>query len=423
MNVSAKRGTRITLLFLAFWGASKLNAQDIPAGPTRSLGFSLPSVGGSLHYSLSVSEAETFGYSGESSTTSSANIAGNVGYLSQSTSSPFSLVYSGGYQRYTGGNASSTFQSLSMSQVLTAGRWSGIAADSVSYLPEAAVTGLSGIPGLGDLGAIFGPNLPGFSGLQSTYSPQVSNTVSASVSRAFTPRVSISGTGSMGIQRFVSDVTGVENNTYAGSLAVSRRLSSVSQISASYFFNRFSYVGLSERVDSQGLAFQYSRTVSPRLSYDFSIGPQFSSIEGEPSQLNYTVGADVSYNARLARLSASYSRATSSGSGVTSAIFSNTLSGAASHPLTRSTQVSVSAGYSQSSSLPTTFQLPYSFTSVYGSAQVAQSFSRVLSGFASYTVQHQLQETNAFARNGLTGVQQTLSFGLTYSPQTLRLGR
>src|ERR1700689_1397096 len=101
---------------------SLAQAQDVPAvvNSTPTFGFSLPSVEGTLTYSLSAAESFDTGYNtGGADTTTS--LSGNLAYLSSSPNKPFSLVYSGGYLYSTvpGYPGSSTFQNLSASQVVT----------------------------------------------------------------------------------------------------------------------------------------------------------------------------------------------------------------------------------------------------------------------------------------------------------------
>ena len=99
------------IMFLAL--GSLAQAQDVPAATisTPSFGFSLPSVEGTLTYSLNAAESVDTGYAsgGVDSTTS---LSGSLGYLSSSPDKPFSLVYSGGYLYSTipGYPPSSTFQ-------------------------------------------------------------------------------------------------------------------------------------------------------------------------------------------------------------------------------------------------------------------------------------------------------------------------
>ena len=82
-----------SVLFLTFaWSAE---AQEPPLSAPPTFGFSLPSVEGTMTYSLSASESLLTGYN--NGTDYSTAVSGSLGYLSSSPNKPFSLVYSGGY--------------------------------------------------------------------------------------------------------------------------------------------------------------------------------------------------------------------------------------------------------------------------------------------------------------------------------------
>ena len=101
------------------------------------------------------------------------------------------------------GQPSTFFQSHSFSQVLSTKHWNIDVADNVSYLPESPVSGLSGIPGVGDVGVdpiSVGPN-SGI-GVLTNYGPRVSNSASVSVSRTLTGHISAQASGLYAIQRF-----------------------------------------------------------------------------------------------------------------------------------------------------------------------------------------------------------------------------
>ncbi|HTD95590.1 MAG TPA: hypothetical protein VK627_01625, partial [Edaphobacter sp.] len=114
----------------------------------------LPTPDGIFHYSLSASQLIQFGYYG-SGTAYTTSLSGNVGYVSKSTKLPSTILYSGGVLFTTqAGQGTSTFQNLAISQGLVNGPWAFYITDSVSYLPQSPTTGLSGIPGIGDLGSL-----------------------------------------------------------------------------------------------------------------------------------------------------------------------------------------------------------------------------------------------------------------------------
>ncbi len=408
----------------------RIHAQNVsPVYGTRPVfpGFQLPSAAGTLRYSLTLSGGATIGYNGQNQTFYAPTFSGNAAYLSRAETHPFAVVYSGGYQLAASNQASSPYQDLAISQSFLGKRWQFVASDSVSYLPRTPIGGLAGLPGLGDLSV--GATLPLGAylgtGLESDYAPQVSNQTSATLTRSLTSRTSLSGSGSFGVQRFVGDVPGIDNNTLSAAGTLSHRLSATSSVAGTYSFSRYTYSQYGVAYNSNAASASYSRQWTRNFSTVFSGGPLFTSSPGGTTTASYNLGAAANYQSPYALLNISFSRFTNAGSGITFAVRSNTLQGSASRRLGARTSGSVSGGYSDSVSLPTfeVFQTsPFSFHSVYGAVQVSHALSSSFSVYGSYTVQHQLQNANAFALNSLTGTQQTISAGITYSPRAITLG-
>jgi len=398
----------------------KSSAQDIPAytPAPESPGFRLPSVGGTLTYSASASESIAVGYNGNNQTNESTNISGNLAYLSSSRGSPFSLVYSGGYLFATSNQPGSFFHNLAASQVFVLGRWSGVASDSVSYLPNSPVSGLSGVPGLGDQGVSPVQVLQGDEGsLYSNYGPRVTNTVTGTLNRALTNRTSIFGSGSSSIIRFPgSDASGLETNQLSGTGGLSHNLSARSSFAASYSFSRSTYPEYNLTYDTQSFFVSATRQFTARLSSNASIGPQYSSTANSGSTLSVAASASLNYQLGKGGLGVSFSRGVNSGQGVTTTGTSNSVSANYSRSLGRYTGFSTNASYNQFSSLPLAVGPQTSTNSLGAGAQLSRSITRKISAYASYTLQHQTNANSTVAVNAFHGTTQTLGFGLTYSP-------
>ena len=190
--------------------------------PAPGVGFSLPRIGGSLTYGLNASELISNGFYNNSGIGETTNFGGDLAYVSKSEHHPFSAVYAGGVLIANSGQPTTAYQSLSFSQVLSTKNWNIVASDSVSYLPESPAVGLSGIPGVGDLGVdpingSLGP-APGL-GILTTYGPRVSNSTTGTASRVLSGRLSVNISGAYGIQRFIGDNAseGLNSTTYGGS--------------------------------------------------------------------------------------------------------------------------------------------------------------------------------------------------------------
>ena len=131
--------------------------QAVPTAVTSvsSVGGSpiIPNLDGVLHYAVSASEVLQFGYFGSGQVTSSTALSGDVAYNSTNTTRPFSLTFAGGViLPNQQGQGFSSFWDVTASQGYTARHWIFNLSDSFNFLPQSPTTGLSGIPGVGDLG-------------------------------------------------------------------------------------------------------------------------------------------------------------------------------------------------------------------------------------------------------------------------------
>lgn len=410
-------------------------AQALPAdngAPSSGVGFSLPRVGGTLSYGLSASELISSGLYGGSLYTTT-NLSGDLAYLSKSQYHPFSAVYDGGVLIANSGQQPTTFyQGLSFSQVLSTHRWNITLADSVSYLPQTPTTGLSGIPGTGDLGVdpiSIGPN-SGL-GILTTYGPRVSNTTSGTVSRQLTAHLSAQASGSYGIQRFIGDnATFGVNSTYeGGSAGLSYVLSARDTIVGNYNYTNFSFSGSPYSFTAQGPTVAYTRQWTRRLVTNAYGGPQI--IGGSSPLTNGTTvtvagGASASYINRQMTYTLAYSRGANNGSGVVTGSISDSVVFAVHRQFARAWDVSGNLGYSRSVALPNINFGQYNSKGVSVAGQVTRALGRSFQGFASYNIQHQnvaVDTLNIAGLNSFNGTYQTFSIGISYSPRSILLGR
>src|ERR1700761_3849506 len=150
---------RIAISSLLLILPSIVEGQAVPTAvtPVSSVGGSpiVPDLDGVLHYAVSGSEIVQFGYYGSGDTTASTAISGDVAYTAKSTTRPFSFLFAGGVIfPNQGGQGTSTFWNVAANQGYIARHWIFNVSDSFSFLPQSPTTGLSGIPGVGDLGSI-----------------------------------------------------------------------------------------------------------------------------------------------------------------------------------------------------------------------------------------------------------------------------
>jgi hypothetical protein len=412
--------------------------QALPAAEAApiSTGFSVPRAAGTLNYGVSASESVYWGYNGTPGTTSSTNLTGDLGYISNSKRDPFSTVFSGGYS-WGGGNVPAYgFLSLGLSQVINVGRWDFLISDSLSYLPGTPTTGLSGVPGVGDLGIPPVQVVPDTGqGILTNYSNRVENTVSGSLQRQITGKTSINGTGSYSILRFLDNSgstfnSGLDTSTISGGAGISHQMNARNTWGGNYAYSKNTFSGDTFGIPAQGFAsqtasVQYSHKFSPKLDVSLGGGPQWSSVGSGASSQSVGLYVNVSgqYTGHFSHASLAYTRGTNGGYGVVGGALSDSISFNAGRMIARVWSAAVSGAYSRNTSLPAQVVAPYTFNTTVGSVQISRAIVRSLSAYASYTAENQSNTNSAAAVDVFSGFTQVLGFGLTYSPSSIHLGR
>ena len=428
MRIAMKTCLVAPVLLIALGAMAQEQAPPVASAPT--FGFSLPTVEGTLTYSLSASESFLTGpgYGAGDETTA---FSGSLGYLSSSPDKPFSLVYSGGYLHSTvpGYPGSSTFQNLAASQVVTTKNWNFVVDDGVSYLPQAPTTGLSGIPGVGDVGVV--PVQVGDVPTQSiltNYATRVGNGLNGGATRKFNANLSVNGSGSWQILHFFGN-GGINSSEETGSVGPTYRIDARSSASANvvYSYTDNKYLGLSYPFTSEGITLQYQRQLSRFFSVNVSAGPQRTVGSGAtsallPSQITVVGGAGLTYARRTTSATVSYARATNSGSGVVFGSLTNTVVGSLTKQFSRNWQGALTASYSRNASLAQVPGFTENFAATYGGGQISRRLGRSFSGYFSYTAVTQNVSAPGATQTAFNGLSQVFAVGITYSPGALHLG-
>jgi hypothetical protein len=421
-------GILITACFLVLPFSRPASGQALPAAEASpvSTGFELPRTAGTMQYSIGANETISSGYYSSSGVYSSTGLNGNLALISASKSDPFSMVFSGGRSWSTSGQPSNFYLNLALSQVIDTPKWNFILSDSVSYLPETASGGLSGIPGTGDLGVPpvqvgdeFGQ------GVLTGYSTRVANISALSVQRRLTGATSLQLSGSYSILRFVGNSAnnGIDNDSVSGVIGLNHRLDARTNIGGSYAYSQFNY-GNQPGFNSQTASMNYSRQLTRRLLFSAAAGPQWSNTGTGPNpsiNVNLFANVSLSYSTNFANFSLAYSRGNNSGSGVIQGANSDNASASASRTFDRVWNGAVNVAYTHTSSLQTSAPSFSSQTAITG-VQLSRGIARSFSVYASYTLEHQSTSGAAAGVNAYTGTFQTASFGLTYAPNSIHFG-
>lgn len=417
--------------------------QAAPAGSmSPTVGPGLPAIDGIFHYALSASELFQTGRG--SGLGYSTALSGDAAYSSRSVVRPFSMTYSGGVllgNQY--GNGATVFQNLAVSQGLVKGLWIFGISDSVSYLPQSPTLGLSGIPGLGDLGSqpIQGPSSGPAGGVLTNNATNVSNSLSGQIERQLTPLTSISGIGSWSILRFPRG-NGLENTQIMAEGGLNHRIDVRDTVSGNVTYSTFSYgSGIDLTIQTHGVNGVFQRVLSRLLTVSISAGPMWISSNNNalvPSNLTVATDLSLSYARKFTTASISYSRGVNGGSGVQPGALSDSVSASVARTYGRDWMTSFAGNYTHSgglvqnsalASLPgglpaAAFLYAGGTTNLaYGGFQVSRRLSNSLSAFASYNLQHQSIDSSLFLQNAYSGFNQTFGIGISFSPRSMRLGQ
>ncbi|MGD0443666.1 MAG: hypothetical protein ABSA39_06985 [Edaphobacter sp.] len=422
--------------------------QALPAGGTAmrpsGAGPNLPSLDGVLHYAISGSEIVQFGYFGAGDTTASTAVSGDVSYTGKSADLPFSMLFAGGViLPNESGQGTSYYSSAAVSQGLITRNWTFNISDSVSFLPQSPTVGLSGIAGVGDLGAdpIVGPTEGPAGGIFSEAGNRVANSISGSLERQITHDTSISGAAGWSVLHFLDNDDGLDSSQVTGSVSINRRINARSSVSVNANYSTYDFSTNDSEIDTnttnpdietRGINLVYSRTLSHTLSMTLSAGPQWVSSSNStlvPSSLNAAVNASLSYTRGFTNGSLNYSRGVNAGSGVLPGAESDSVSGYVGHTFGRKWVGSMTVAYTHSVGLtqlpngPSLVPVNETFDTVYGGVQVRRAFSAHLSGYASYSAQNQTSNYSLAGFNALNGTSQTIGVGVTFTPRSTRLGQ
>jgi len=411
-----------------------------PAGTTTP---ALSWVDGTVHYGLSASEIVQFGYYGSGNTTSATALSGVVGYSSLSNVHPTSLLFAGGVVIGQGGQGTSTYQNIAISQSLIKGRWIFNISDSFSFLPQSPVTGIAGVPGINNPGTIpiDGPSGGPAGGILTFSGNRISNMLSGTLERRLTGKTSVSGSGSWSLLHFIDKNAGMDTSMVTGQVALNHQLDRRNSVSLSAVYSTFDTYNLlglyppgfptnSVTYQTKGINLSYTRLWTRSLSTDVSAGPmwiQTSAAPLIPNQLNYYLNAGLGYNRRLNNYNLRYTHGVNGGSGVQPGALSDTVTGSASRTFSQQWAGTASLVYTRTSGL--LFLVPgvpgtnnNAINTVYGTLQVTHGFTRTISGYASYTAQNQSVNQGLLTPNAFNGTSHIFGIGVSWTPQSTRLG-
>ena len=404
-------GTLMVILFIPLAAA---RAQVVPAatGPGRV------GVPGYFHFSFRYSQTAQFGSEMDDRQTSVPSV-----YLSYETVNQrhrFSVEYGGGYTWTLTGPTYSTgfFQHLVLSQGFEWRKWKATISDDLSYLPQAPVSGFSGIPGVGEPIGEPPPNTPPSQTILTLDSPVVRNSVNGDIQHSLSYRSSLSVGGGMELLRY-PDGDGVDTNMGSANAGVTRRFNARNSASFDYQFSQFSYPDLDFSFVTNTGFFGFHRVWNRKFTSDVSAGPQWISSSQSmtiPSSLGFAVNAAVNYEFRSASAGLNYSRGANGGSGYLLGSQFDAVTGNFSGRIGRDLKVGAEGAYR----LTTGLRNNEVINTEYGGVQVTRTIGRLISVFVNYTAMNQSSSTTLPA-GALHQLLQVVGFGIEYSPREKHL--
>ncbi len=436
-HLTSRFATGIGSVLLLPLLAVPAHAQALPAAEASpiSTGFSLPHVAGTLQYAVSASESLSSGYYGTAGVASATSLSGDLAYLSNSKLYPFSMVFSGGHSWATSGEPAFSFEDLAVSQVVNVGRWNLLLSDSVNYLPGTPTTGLSGVPGVGDLGVTPVPTTANAGqGVLTGFSSQLTDTASLSLQRQITGDTALQASGSYSILRFVGNSgsannPGLNSDSTTASLALTHRIDARNSLGANYAYSRYTYSGANYGIAQPGFAsqtasLQYTRQLTRKVALVAAAGPQWTSIDspGESPFLSLFANLSTTFTGKFSQLSLAYTRSTNSGYGVVGGAIANSVTFTSSRTFNRVWMAALTSAYTQTQNLPAAGVPAFTFDTTVAGAQLSRAIARNLSAYVSYTLEDQSNQGATAAVDLFSGLSQIAGFGLTYSPSSFHLG-
>lgn len=412
--------TTLTLLTLFAIGAAVARAQVAPAatGPGGLL------ANKHLNYALRYGQTAEFG--GTLGVWQTSNVSGTANYENGSIRKPFSMEYAGGYTWTLSGPTygSGLFQRLNLSQGAEWRKWGVSVSDDVSYLPQAPITGFSGIPGAG--GSIGTTTTPTGQTIFTLNTHVVDNVAVGSIERKISASTSVSGTGGYDMLRYPNG-DGLDTDTYEANGLLTQRLDGRDSLTGSYQYALYSYPAFpTTTFESHAGLVGFRRLMSRKLTAAFSAGPQWivsTDTGAVPSSLSFAANATVDYVSKPTSLSVAYRHGTNGGAGYLLGAKWDSFNGNYSRDFGPDVSLGVAGGYSRTVSL----NQNGATNNYYGGTEATWHIGRSLIAFANYTGLAQ-SSNSAFAQSSSSSLStgavnqllQTVGFGIGYSPREAR---
>jgi hypothetical protein len=401
--------TKLTILALLIAFGAAAHAQVEPSatmGPAH------------LQYVFRYSESAYFDAStGDRQTISPS---ASISYVNGVERHPFTVKYTGGYTWAIAGSdyATGLFQRMVLSQVLNWRHWSINLNDNVAYLPQSPTTGFSGIPGTGEPIGEPNPNPPTDQTVLSMQTHVISNQATGQVWHSFGRAMSLGGSGGSLILRF-PDGNGLNTDSLMAGGSVSEALNSRNRITGNYGFAQYTYPASPVTFESNTLTAGFRRQWTHPLSTTMMVGPEWIASNDSavvPASTRISANAAIDYQFRFGNAGLNYNHGTGGGAGYYLGASYDTARLNFSRQFVRDLGIGLDASYNR------TIGLAHNGVTdaLYAGGQASWRFSEHVSTFGSYTAINQ-RSSSALYGTPFVGIEQVVSFGISYSPRGTRL--
>lgn len=244
------------------------------------------------------------------------------------------------------------YHSLSIAPEILSGRWTLRLRDDAAYSWGAGFASLfAGGPTQAAQTSIqntIQPSLAPNGTIQIGLARQLNNIALAEADYDVSRRTSLTFLASYGFLHFLDP--GYINTQYIhGRVGYNYSLSAANSIAFSYDYNRTTFGGASNRLQTDQIEMSFGRKVTGRLAFQLAAGPELLRLEnyGSPSsrQLSWSASSALTYNLRHSGYSLSYSHGVTPGSGVFFGSKNDGVTGRVSRELSRFWSASLNGGY------------------------------------------------------------------------------
>lgn len=357
-----------------------------------------------------------YGIPGETIWGWTTNAGGSLRLTRGNARKLFSLNYHGNAQFNSyNSDLNTQIHSLDLSQSVTAGRWTVVVGDTLSYLPNAYGGYLPSLfPGTTpQSGSDFKPGVSPSATVITQQNTQLNNTALGQITYGLSRVSTLTGSASYGVLHYI-DGNLIDSRQFTSTGGYDHRFGR-NTIGMAYTYTKFMYPDLDQSFDTHAVHFTYGRRIIGRWSVDFAAGPTFSRSKTAGVQMNDIQGsgsANLRYSGARSNFGVGYTRAVTSGSGVTLGAVTDSVNFSADRRLSRTYAVNLSMAYSRNAGTT----LGNDYNTILGGAGITHDLSPYVAVSLGYTGQRQTSNL-AFASFS----SQTVMFSLHWRLRPVRM--